>query len=262
MKRKLITLMLACALTVGSATGCSNTSSPAPATVSGTETAAPENTAADPAQSAAGTDSAQSAAGTDPAQSAADTDPAQSAADTDPAPGTADAADPSPSAAPAGSDGQADAADNASGDTASITFEAIDMDGNTVTSDIFSDSRLTMLNVWATYCGPCLNEMPDLGELAQEYDPEDFQLIGIVSDVMEVSDSDVISNARKLISQTGAAYPHLYFNVSLYNALLNDVMAVPTTFFFDQNGTLIDTVVGSRSKAEWKEYIDGLLETQ
>lgn len=253
MKRKLITLMLACALTVGSAAGCSSTSSPAPATVSGTETAAPENTAADPAQSATGTDSAQSAA---------DTDPAQSAADTDPAPGTADAADPSPSAAPAGSDGQADAADDASGDTASITFEAVDMDGNTVTSDIFSDSRLTMLNVWATYCGPCLNEMPDLGELAQEYDPEDFQLLGIVSDVMEVSDSDVISNAQKLISQTGAAYPHLYFNVSLYNALLNDVMAVPTTFFFDQDGTLIDTVVGSRSKAEWKEYIDGLLETQ
>lgn len=217
MKRKLITLMLACALTVGSAAGCSNASTPAPGTVSGTETAAAENT---------------------------------------------DAAVPSQSATPAGSDGQADAADDASADTASITFEAIDMDGNTVTSAIFSDSRLTMLNVWATYCGPCLNEMPDLGELAQEYDPEDFQLLGIVSDVMEVSDSDVISNAQKLISQTGAAYPHLYFNVSLYNALLNDVMAVPTTFFFDQDGTLIDTVVGSRSKAEWKEYIDGLLETQ
>ena len=49
-----------------------------------------------------------------------------------------------------------------------VTFAAKDMDGNEVTSGIFSESKLTMINVWATYCNPCLNEMPDLGELSEE----------------------------------------------------------------------------------------------
>ena len=47
-----------------------------------------------------------------------------------------------------------------------ITFEGTDLEGNPVTQDIFSQSRLTMANVWATYCNPCLSEMPGLGELA------------------------------------------------------------------------------------------------
>ena len=62
-----------------------------------------------------------------------------------------------------------------------ITFEGIDLEGNAVSQDIFSQSKLTMVNVWATYCNPCLNEMPGLGELAAEHDAEEFQLIGIVS---------------------------------------------------------------------------------
>ncbi|MCI8811517.1 MAG: TlpA family protein disulfide reductase, partial [Oscillibacter sp.] len=52
-----------------------------------------------------------------------------------------------------------------------ITFEGTDLDGNTVSQEIFSQSKLTMVNVWATYCNPCLSEMPGLGELAAEYDP-------------------------------------------------------------------------------------------
>ena len=49
-----------------------------------------------------------------------------------------------------------------------ITFEGTDLEGNTVSQDAFSQSKLTMVNVWATYCNPCLSEMPGLGELASE----------------------------------------------------------------------------------------------
>lgn len=66
-----------------------------------------------------------------------------------------------------------------------ITFEGTDLEGNSVSQDVFLQSRPTMVNVWATYCNPCLNEMPGLGELAVEYDHSNFQIIGIVSDVRE-----------------------------------------------------------------------------
>ncbi len=141
-----------------------------------------------------------------------------------------------------------------------LVFEGQDLDGNAVTSDIFSQSKLTMINVWATYCNPCLREMPDLGELAGEYDTADFQLIGIVSDVQENGSEDKLEKAVSLVEKTGADYPHLLLNESLYSALVVNVSGVPTTFFVDENGVVLGAVVGSYEKSVWKEIIDGLLE--
>lgn len=145
---------------------------------------------------------------------------------------------------------------------AAITFEGLDMSGNSISSEIFSDARITMVNVWATYCNPCLREMPGLGELAGEYDPADFQIIGIISDVQEGADQKTMDYASSLIQQTGANYTHLVLNESVYYALLTDVSAVPTTFFIDENGVVLDTVIGSMEKSVWKEKIDALLEEQ
>ena len=140
---------------------------------------------------------------------------------------------------------------------AQISFEGTDLEGNAVSSEIFSRSKLTMVNVWATYCNPCLSEMPALGELAADYDAGEFQIIGIVSDVLEGEDA---STAEALIQETGADYTHLLLNESIYYGLLTDVSAVPTTFFLDKNGTVLDTVVGAMEKPAWEDKINGLLE--
>ena len=126
------------------------------------------------------------------------------------------------------------------------SFTATDLEGKPVDQSVLSDARLTMVNVWATYCGPCLSEMPELGELAKEYDPEAFQIIGIISDVLEGSGEETMTTAADLIAQTGADYPHLLLNESLYYALLTDVSAVPTTFFINENGEILKTVVAHR----------------
>ena len=139
-----------------------------------------------------------------------------------------------------------------------ITFKGTDLDGNTVSQEIFSQSKLTMVNVWATYCNPCLSEMPFLGELAEEYDTEKFQIIGIVSDVIEGNDQSLAEN---LVEQTSANYTHLLLNESIYYGLLMDVTAVPTTFFIDEDGMLLDTVVGAMKKTAWEDKINGLLES-
>lgn len=142
----------------------------------------------------------------------------------------------------------------------SVSFEGKDMDGNVFSVENCADSRLTMINVWATYCNPCLSEMPELGELAKEYEAEDFQLIGIVSDVLEGQDDESLEYALSLIEETGADYPHLLLNESLYKGLLTEVSAVPTTFFLNKEGEILDVVVGAMDKSKWKEKIDGLLE--
>lgn len=144
--------------------------------------------------------------------------------------------------------------------TPPVSFEAVSTDGENISSDVLKESRLTMVNVWATYCNPCLKEMPELGILASEYDPADFQIVGIISDVTEDSDEASIELAKSLIDETDAAYTHLFLNESLYYGLLTDVTAVPTTFFIDSDSKIVDTVVGAMDKEEWKEKIDGLLE--
>ena len=141
-----------------------------------------------------------------------------------------------------------------------MEFSGVDMDGNEVSEEIFSKSKLTMVNVWATYCNPCLSEMPGLGELAGAYSPEEFQIIGIISDVQEGAGDGETETAADLIAQTGADYPHLLLNRSLYIGLLSGVSAVPTTFFLDENGTVLDTVIGAMDKSAWEEKIDALLQ--
>lgn len=138
-----------------------------------------------------------------------------------------------------------------------ITFEGTDLEGNTISEDIFLQSNLTMVNVWATYCNPCLNEMPGLGELAAEYEQSEFQIIGIVSDVKEGEDQTLVES---LIQQTGANYPHLLANDSIYQSLLAGVSGVPTPFFFDGEGAYLGGVVGSAEKSQWEELIHELLE--
>lgn len=141
-----------------------------------------------------------------------------------------------------------------------IAFTCQDMDGNAVSETVFSESKLTMVNVWATYCNPCLSEMPGLGELVSEYEPGEFQIIGIISDVMEGADAATMDNAAALIEMTGANYTHLLLNESVFFALLTEVTAVPTTFFVNENGEVVDTVIGAMKKTAWEEKINALLE--
>lgn len=142
------------------------------------------------------------------------------------------------------------------------TFSAADLDGNTVDQSVLAEHDLTMINVWATYCGPCLHEMPDLGELAKEYSDQGVQFIGIVSDVLDqdgTPSETQLSTAKDIASSTGAAYTHLVPAGDLLG-LLYQIKSVPTTFFVDKDGNQVgQTYVGARTKDSWKQVIDSTL---
>ena len=140
-----------------------------------------------------------------------------------------------------------------------VSFTANTIDGQEFSSKQFGESKVTMINVWATYCNPCLMEMPDLGDIAESYDKADFQLVGVVSDVMENSPQSDIDNAKDLIEQTEANYPHLLLNQSLFENLVGGVSSVPTTFFVNSKGEMLGYVVGANDKDTWEQIIDELL---
>ena len=127
------------------------------------------------------------------------------------------------------------------------TFETLDLDGNTVTEDIFSKADVTFVNVWGTFCPPCIAEMPDLEQIHQEL-PDNMQMIGILCDV-ESMDVPQYQEALEIVKETGVTYPSLIGNGSM-TGLLQSVYAVPTSFFVDSNGCMIGApVVGANLDA-------------
>ncbi|MCI9159916.1 MAG: TlpA family protein disulfide reductase [Anaerotruncus sp.] len=143
-------------------------------------------------------------------------------------------------------------------------FKTTDLDGNEVTQEIFSNADLTMINIWATYCNPCLGEMPDLGVLAEEYADQGVQIVGILMDVYDQNWNVVQSQvdlAKEIIQETGADYLHLMPSTDLIYAKLRYVQAVPETIFVDKEGNLVgEPHLGARTKNKWSEEIQKRLE--
>lgn len=138
---------------------------------------------------------------------------------------------------------------------------ATDLDGNEVDSSIFKGKKITMVNIWATFCRPCIGEMPDLQTISEEYADKGLQIIGIVTDVKNKDDSEMIDTAKSIVKDTGVKYISLVPSNSLNSAKLNSVLSVPETVFLDENGKQIgDSVIGSRSYQSWKVIIDSMLE--
>lgn len=143
-------------------------------------------------------------------------------------------------------------------------FKTITLDGDAVTEEIFADYDLTMINIWATFCGPCLREMPDLGEISEEYEDKNFQIAGIVTDVMNSNGTlseTQLETAREIVDKTEADYIHLLPSYDLTMAKLKDVTSVPETIFVDRDGNQVgESYLGSRSKEDWVRIIDELLD--
>lgn len=137
-------------------------------------------------------------------------------------------------------------------------FSVTDLDGNTVTNDIFSQVDLTVVNFWGTFCGPCISEMPELGEWSKSM-PDNVQMIGIITDV-ESEDSQEYADAQHFIEQTGANYVHLPVSGD-FSELLEHIVGVPTTIFVDKEGNIVgDPIIGVNVegyKNFVEEYLDG-----
>lgn len=140
------------------------------------------------------------------------------------------------------------------------SFRASDIEGNIWDESIFEGAELTMINVWATYCGPCLREMPDLGELSTEYENQGVQILGVVVDTLGQDGTIVqsqVEQARSLAEQTKAGYTHLLPSEDLLQAGLESIYSVPTTFFVDKEGNILgQPYLGAQDKDSWAAIIE------
>ena len=152
------------------------------------------------------------------------------------------------------------------------SFKSIDLDGNEISDEIFSEKDVTVLNVWATFCDPCKEEMPELQKMAEEL-PDNAQVIGVVMDAppqgadrdgeYDVWEGDPynIQTAREICGETGVKYTNILASDSVFKAFKN-VEAVPTTFILDKSGNMVcKAFVGADVQGYRKavnDYLSGL----
>lgn len=143
-------------------------------------------------------------------------------------------------------------------------FSMEDIKGNTFTQEMFSDYDLTMMNVFATWCTPCVREIPDLEKLGNDMADQGVNVVGVVLDAVTDTgsvDEAAVENAKLLAEKSGATYPFLIPDAGYLNGRLSGISAVPETFFVDSEGNIVgETYIGSHELEEWKEILKEELE--
>ena len=117
-------------------------------------------------------------------------------------------------------------------------FKTKDLNGEEVTSDIFSKSKLTMVNIWSTDCGPCIDEMPEIAKLYNNL-PKGSNIISICTD--SADNKECLDLAKKVMKKSDAKFKTLIPDKVLKENLIKDVYVFPTTIFIDSNGKIVGT---------------------
>ncbi len=129
-----------------------------------------------------------------------------------------------------------------------------DLDGNAIDSTVFQKYDLTMVNIWATWCGPCVEELPDLGNLYRNL-PDGVNLITICAD-----GSEQLEAAKEILKECNAEFVTICGDQNIQDNVLSNVYSYPTTIFVDKNGDLVgEPLLGAWSEKEYSNEINNRL---
>lgn len=144
------------------------------------------------------------------------------------------------------------------------------LDGVPFDASVFLGKPI-FINIWATWCPPCLSEMPHLDELAKEY-ADKITIIGLHSEGLTVTQDGVLvpdeeknQLALQVAQDKNLSYPLVNPDQTLFVVMNNtdyglQVAVLPTTWFVDGEGFIRRVEEGARDMEGWKAAIDEFLE--
>lgn len=126
-------------------------------------------------------------------------------------------------------------------------------------SGSFDDYKddVVFINFWATWCGPCIKEMPDLSAISEELSDKNFKMIGL-----NVFHQPGTKDVETFLDELPVSYLIVDGNEELVNAFSKstgaEINAVPTSYIV-KDGKIVETIIGARSKAQFLEMINKYL---
>ena len=136
-----------------------------------------------------------------------------------------------------------------------LQFETQDLEGNACDSkELFAMHDLTLVNIWATWCGPCIEEMPALEAIYEEGE------IGVVGIAVESEKQETAELAAEITAEMGVTYPNLRPTQEMIQDFLADAAYLPTTIFVDSDGKVVGggLYIGGRTQLEWRDTIESV----
>jgi thiol-disulfide isomerase/thioredoxin len=123
-------------------------------------------------------------------------------------------------------------------------YSATTLDGKEISNDTLK-GKVVLLNVWASWCGPCQAEFPDLIELQEKYGDKGFTVVGMAW-------NDTESNIRGMAKDRKLNYPIAMAAPELGDAL-GGLQSIPVSLIIDQDGQTRYAAVGFDPKDRPKE---------
>jgi len=117
--------------------------------------------------------------------------------------------------------------------------------------------KVVLLNVWATWCGPCKREIPDLIELNSEMASKGVMVFGVSVDQHEKK----LTMVTNYVEKAGINYINIVDQSPPKIAdAYGGINAIPTTFIIDRNGNVVQKLVGMKTKAEFQAAVERALQ--
>lgn len=120
-------------------------------------------------------------------------------------------------------------------------IQLVDLDGNELLLSGFKGKTI-FLNYWATWCRPCLAEMPDIDQASKILEEENYVFLA-------ASDED-LEKIKEFVTKFDYSFQIVQLKRSVFDL---DIMALPTTMIIDKNGEIIYNEVGARDWASESE---------
>ena len=133
-----------------------------------------------------------------------------------------------------------------------VAFKSTDLDGREVSSEeLFSANEITMVNYWATWCGPCLGELKELAEIHSRLQEKGCGIVGILQD------TESAEEAKGIMEENGTNYPVVLQSENM--EFTADITALPASFFVNRDGNILSGPIYGAAVNEYERTVDLLL---
>ena len=136
-----------------------------------------------------------------------------------------------------------------------VEFETTDIDGNLITSEeLFGSHEITMVNIWTSWCGYCIDEMKELEAINGRLAAKDCAVVGILADGDE---EDALASGKETLKEKSVTYTNI-----LPPENLNDIFYIsgyPTTYFVNREGIIVDKPITGAYIDQYEPAVETLL---